>query len=143
MLLFVFQILQCQAPIVNDSSCQSLVAEGSGCPVPILPGSPSAQVKMDQCFLLLTVLWCLIVWGLWFQVSVKQNSQCSLVLKECFSIKRAPDFCSSKWWLLVIFFFLRDILPDGCLLHILKNVMGKTSTDDDHFVPYWARNPKA
>lgn len=30
-------------------------------------------------------------------------------------------------------FFIGEIIPDGCLLHISGNVMGKASNDDDYF----------
>lgn len=135
MLLLIFQILCCQAPIINDSSCRGLVAEGSGSPVPIAPGSPSARVKNDQHFLLLTLLRCLYSMRCSVPGFCKTKFPVQPGIEKMLFHQKSTSY-SSKWWLLVIFFFLRQVLPDGCLLHILKNVMGKTSTDDDHLVPY-------
>lgn len=49
--------------------------------------------------------------------------------KKCFSFKRMPSFCCSKewpfWWPCFFLFLIWEILPDGCLQYILKNVVVK------------------
>ena len=111
-LLFIFQISHCQASVINDNSCWGLAAEGSGHPVPILPGSPSAQVKTDQHFLLLTVLCCL------YSVRCLVSGFCKTkfpvqpgIGKKAFPSKEHLTFAPVNggiWWFIFFFPPMRD-----------------------------------